>query len=93
MMDNDRRKSDAVQHPRAALDHVDTPVMESARQPSIWWHRVRQVFAHRPAQRQNIPRIFRVESDLDSEYTFVDVDEHTFVDATFSKRVFASSAF
>jgi hypothetical protein len=89
MVDNDQRKSDAVQHPRADLDHV----VESARQPLIWWHRVRQVFAHLPAQRQNIPRIFHVESDLDSEYTFVDVDEHTFVDATFSKRVFASSAF
>jgi hypothetical protein len=93
MVDNDQRKSDAVPHPRADLDHVDTPILESARQPLIWWHRVRQVFAHLPAQRQNIPRIFHVESDRDSEYTFVDVDEHTFVDATFSKRVFASSAF
>jgi hypothetical protein len=81
MVDSVQRKND---YPKADLDAVDTPILESARTPRALWPRVRQVFAHLSAQRQSTPDISNAGRDLD-------VCEHTFVDATFSKRAFPSS--
>ena len=81
---SNQRKSDAIRRPKADLNLVDGPIQESTRQLSVIWLR-RQVFAHLPARREGTPKMFHIVPVLDSEYTFVD--------ATFSKRVFASPAF
>jgi hypothetical protein len=91
MVSGDQRENDAVRHAKGDLDVSDTPTPESARPLWMtWWHRVRQAFVHPPppAQHQSPPEIIP-PATAGAEPGLVDVGEqHTFVDATFSKRAF-----